>query len=92
MSKPGSILSTEELAYSDTVGLSAAFTTSRIRLCATTACRVLIGAAPVVTNVTGLLLPANLPEIFDVNIGDKVSVVITTGTTASKLTVSQIIT
>jgi hypothetical protein len=45
-----------------------------VRLCSTTACRIAFGAAPTAV-ATGAYLPANAPENFVVNPGEKVAAI-----------------
>jgi hypothetical protein len=49
--------------------------TTHVRLCATSDCYVVFGMTPTATVATGTLIPANCPEYFAVDQGEKVAVI-----------------
>jgi len=63
--------------------------TTHIRIASTTNCWLAFGAAPVASASAGMYLPANLPEYFFVNPGEKLAVI--QDTAAGVLNIAELI-
>lgn len=70
------VLSNEAKAFTSSSSQSAAFgsLTTKIRLVATQDCHVRFAASPTATS-SDMLLPAGIPEVFQVTPGEKVGVI-----------------
>ncbi len=72
------------LALTATSAQTAALTAVLVRVVATVACHLAIGANPTATT-SNLYLPANLPEYFLIDSGQKIAAVKTTGAADGQL-------
>lgn len=70
-------VTTQNVSYTTTSTQSSAFNASTrvVRIVADAASRVLFGSNPTATAGGTTLIPANTPEYFSVNAGDKVAVI-----------------